>query len=185
MADASPLIELDIVAAEEPVAARGPLAEFWLAYSQSRGALIGLALVLLLIALALAADVVAPHPPNVQYRDFTLTPPVWDAGGSARFLLGTDPVGRDILSRLIHGTRLSLAIGLISVTISLALGLMLGSRRGLFPRPDRDGDHAADGRDARACRRCCSPSPSSRFSGRASPMRCTRSPSCCCRITFA
>ena len=132
MADASPMIDLPIVAAEEPVAARGPLAEFWLAYSQSRGALIGLALVLLLIALALAADVVAPHPPNVQYRDFTLTPPVWDAGGSARFILGTDPVARDILSRLIHGTRLSLAIGLISVTISLALGLTLGLVAGYF-----------------------------------------------------
>src|SRR5512147_622107 len=111
------------VAPPEPTAAPGPLREFWLAYSQSRGALIGLGLVLVLIALALTADCVAPHPPNEQYREFTLTPPAWSAGGSARFVLGTDPVGRDMLSRLIHGTRLSLMIGLISVTISLALGL--------------------------------------------------------------
>jgi dipeptide transport system permease protein len=121
-----------VPAQPEPVAAPGPLREFWLAYSQSRGALIGLALVLLLIGLALTADFVAPHPPNEQYREFTLTPPAWDAGGTARFILGTDPVGRDMLSRLIHGTRLSLTIGLISVTISLALGLTLGLVAGYF-----------------------------------------------------
>ena len=114
-------------AAVAPVAAPpGPWRELWRSYSQSRGALIGLALVIALVVLALTADVVAPHPPNEQYRDFTLVPPAWDAGGTARFLLGTDPVGRDILSRLIHGTRLSLAIGLISVAISLAFGIALG-----------------------------------------------------------
>jgi dipeptide transport system permease protein len=109
-----------------PLAAPGPLREFWLAYSQSRGALIGLALVVLLILLAVFADVVAPYPPNEQFRDATLVPPMWQEGGSSRFILGTDPVGRDMLSRLIHGTRLSLLIGAISVTISLALGVLLG-----------------------------------------------------------
>jgi len=113
-------------------AAPGPWREFWQAYSQSRGALIGLGLVVLLVLLAVFADVVAPHPPNEQYRDFTLAPPAWDAGGSSRFLLGTDPVGRDMLSRLIHGTRLSLAIGLISVAISLVLGVVLGLVAGYF-----------------------------------------------------
>ena len=110
----------------------GRLESFWHAYSQSRGALLGLALVVLLVLLAVFADVVGPHPPNEQYREFTLTPPAWDEGGSARFLLGTDPVGRDILSRLIHGTRLSLLIGVISVTISLGLGVVLGLVAGYF-----------------------------------------------------
>src|SRR5438270_12922432 len=100
--------------------------EFWQAYSQSRGALIGLALVIALILLAVFADVVSPHPPNEQYREFTLTPPAWHEGGTANFILGTDPVGRDMLSRLIHGTRLSLLIGLISVSISLFLGVVRG-----------------------------------------------------------
>lgn len=104
----------------------GPLREFWNAYSQNRGALIGLALVLALVLIALGADFIAPHPPNEQYRDFTLTPPAWQEGGTARFVLGTDPVGRDVLSRLIHGTRLSLVIGLVSVVISLSLGVLLG-----------------------------------------------------------
>jgi dipeptide transport system permease protein len=104
----------------------GPLAEFWRAYAQSRGALLGLALAVLLILLALFAGFVAPHSPYEQFREFTLTPPVWHSGGRPDFLLGTDPVGRDILSRLIYGTRLSLLIGLISVAISLSLGVVLG-----------------------------------------------------------
>jgi len=110
----------------------GRFADFWRSYRQSRGALIGLSLVLLLVLLAIFANVVSPHPPNEQYRDYTLTPPAWDAGGTTRFLLGTDPVGRDMLSRLIHGTRLSLAIGMISVAISLSLGVVLGLVAGYF-----------------------------------------------------
>jgi len=110
----------------------GRVSEFWHSYAQSRGAVIGLALVVLLALLAVFANVVSPHPPNEQYRDFTLAPPAWDQGGTSRFLLGTDPVGRDILSRLIHGTRLSLLIGVISVAISLGLGIVLGLIAGFF-----------------------------------------------------
>ena len=106
--------------------------EFWRAFAQNRGATIGLALVGLLLLLALGADVIAPHSPNEQFREFTLAPPVWHSEGSTRFLLGTDPVGRDILSRLIHGTRLSLLIGTISVAISLSLGAILGLCAGYF-----------------------------------------------------
>src|SRR5215469_16222022 len=113
---------------EETIAAPAPgtLKEFWRSYAQSRGALIGLALIILLLLLALLADFISPHPPNEQYRQFTLQPPVWEEGGSANFILGTDPVGRDMLSRLIHGTRLSLLIGLISVALSLSFGVLLG-----------------------------------------------------------
>ena len=117
---------------EEAPSVPGPFTEFWRAYAQNRGALIGLAVVAILILLALTANVVAPYPPNEQYREFTLTPPVWNDAGSAQFLLGTDPVGRDILSRLIYGTRLSLLIGFISVTISLLLGVTLGLVAGYF-----------------------------------------------------
>jgi len=92
-------------------------------------------MIVMLFVLAVAAGVIAPHPPNEQFRDFTLTPPAWSAEGTSRFLLGTDAVGRDILSRLIYGTRLSLLIGLISVSLSMtlgvALGLLAGYARGL------------------------------------------------------
>jgi dipeptide transport system permease protein len=124
--------EIAALAADVPTAPPGTLREFWRAYRQSRGAVIGLALIAILIVLALGADVIAPYSPNEQFRDFTLAPPVWHDGGSARFLLGTDPVGRDILSRLIHGTRLSLLIGVISVAISLSLGVVLGLVAGYF-----------------------------------------------------
>jgi dipeptide transport system permease protein len=104
----------------------GPLAEFWRAYAQNRGALLGLGLAATLVLLAVFAGAIAPHSPFEQYRELTLTPPAWHADGDSRFLLGTDPLGRDILSRLIYGTRLSLLIGLISVAISLSLGIVLG-----------------------------------------------------------
>jgi len=110
----------------------GPWREFWNSYAQSRGALIGLGLIVLLMMLALGAGIVAPHSPNEQYREFALTPPAWAAGGNARFPLGTDAVGRDILSRLIYGTRLSLLIGLISVAISMSAGVALGMIAGYF-----------------------------------------------------
>jgi dipeptide transport system permease protein len=106
--------------------------EFWRAFAQNRGAVIGLSLVGLLLVLALGADVIAPHSPNEQFRDFTLAPPAWHPEGTVRFVIGTDPVGRDILSRLIHGTRLSLLIGTISVAISLTLGAILGLVAGYF-----------------------------------------------------
>ena len=109
-----------------------PLREMWNYVSQNRGAVIGLVVVCLIILTALLADVIAPHPPTLQYRDATLVPPVWQAGGSSKFLLGTDPVGRDMLSRLIHGARLSLIIGLVSVSLSLTIGVFLGLIAGFY-----------------------------------------------------
>lgn len=110
----------------------GPLREFWNDFVRNRGALVGLCVVCAMVLAAFLADVIAPHSPAEQYRDATLTPPMWQAGGSAKFILGTDPVGRDILSRLIHGTRLSLLIGVVSVSLSLGIGLLLGLAAGFF-----------------------------------------------------
>lgn len=71
-------------------------------------------------AAILGADWIAPHPPNWQFRDAVLVPPAWVDSGDRRFLLGTDDVGRDLLSRLIHGARLSLA-----ASAGVALGALL------------------------------------------------------------
>ena len=109
-----------------------PLRELWEDFRRNRGALIGLGTVCLLIALAVLADWIAPHSPIEQFRDATLVPPMWQTGGSSKFILGTDPVGRDMLSRLIHGARLSLVIGLVSVALSLSLGVVLGLIAGFF-----------------------------------------------------
>jgi dipeptide transport system permease protein len=74
----------------------------------------------------------APYDPNIQFRDAILAPPVWYDGGTWRFILGTDDIGRDMMSRLMHGARLSMMIGLIVVTLSLAIGLALGMLAGFF-----------------------------------------------------
>ena len=107
-----------------------PLKEFWQYFSENKGAVIGLFFIIFAIIAAVFADFIAPHNPFEQYRDALLQPPIWMDGGTSKFLLGTDDVGRDILSRLIHGARLSLFVGVIVVTISLAAGIILGVTSG-------------------------------------------------------
>jgi len=109
-----------------------PVLGLWHDFRRNRGALVGLGVVVLLVLMALLADFAAPYAPAEQYRDATLRPPSLAPVGGHVFLLGTDPVGRDILSRLIHGTRLSLVIGLVSVGLSLAGGVLLGLVAGFY-----------------------------------------------------
>jgi dipeptide transport system permease protein len=120
------------VAAEERSATRQMLAEFWFYFSENRGAVIGLYIFLTIIALAILAPLVAPHDPAQQYRDALLLPPVWQEGGRSAFLLGTDAVGRDILSRLIYGSQFSLFVGVVVVTIALVVGITIGLVAGYF-----------------------------------------------------
>jgi dipeptide transport system permease protein len=108
------------------------LAEFWFYFSENRGAVIGLWVFLFLIVLALLAPVIAPHGPFEQNRDAFLVPPVWQEGGDWRYLLGTDAVGRDMLSRLIYGARYSLFIGVVVVTVAIAGGVSVGLIAGYF-----------------------------------------------------
>jgi len=107
-----------------------PLKEFWKYFSENKGAVIGLYFIIFAIVVAIFADFLAPHNPFDQYRDALLQPPFWMDGGSTKFFLGTDDVGRDIMSRLIHGARLSLFVGVIVVTLSLAVGIILGVTAG-------------------------------------------------------
>ena len=98
-----------------------------------RGACCGLFIILLIALSALLADVIAPHDPNHQYRDYLLTAPSFTSlNGHLPFILGTDELGRDLLSRLIYGARLSLLIGLLIVTLSASLGLLLGMLAGFW-----------------------------------------------------
>ena len=108
------------------------LKEFWSYFTENRGAVIGLAFFISIIIVAVFADFIAPHSPNQQFRDALLLPPFWQDGGQLRFPLGTDAVGRDMLSRLIFGARFSLFIGCVVVSLSLALGVMLGLMAGFF-----------------------------------------------------
>ena len=121
-------------AAQDPSALYpSPFKEFWQAFAHNKGALGGLVFMVIVIFCALLAPWVAPHAPSEQFRDFMLTPPMWLTGGQAQFPLGTDELGRDILSRLIYGARLSLLIGLASVVVSLIPGILLGLIAGFSP----------------------------------------------------
>ncbi len=103
-----------------------PFKEFWGYFCENRGAIVGLFVFVAFILIALFADVLAPHSATEQYRDALLQPPAWQDGGSTRFLLGTDAVGRDMLSRLIYGARYSFFIGVIVVVISAGTGVLIG-----------------------------------------------------------
>jgi peptide/nickel transport system permease protein len=99
---------------------------------RKRAGLVGLVIVLLNVVVALSAPVLAPHDPLDQDVARRLLPPVWLAGGGHEYLLGTDQLGRDILSRIIYGSRISLLIGLLSVVLSLPIGVGLGLLAGYF-----------------------------------------------------
>ncbi len=96
----------------------------------------GLFIVVAVLLVALLADVLAPYPPSVTDSTAFLLPPAWASGGSSAHWLGTDAIGRDILSRLMHGSRLSLTIGIavvaVSVVVGTTLGLLAGYFRGIF-----------------------------------------------------
>ncbi len=111
---------------------RAMLAEFWFYFSQNRGAVIGLFVFLGILAIAVFAPLLAPHSPILQNRGALLLPPFWEEGGSLTYPLGTDAVGRDMLSRLIYGARFSLFIGMIVVALSVTSGVLLGLAAGYF-----------------------------------------------------
>ncbi len=109
-----------------------PLREFWFYFRRNKGAVIGLAYIVIMVLIALLASFIAPHNPAEQFRDALLHPPVWQEGGSWQHILGTDDVGRDVLSRLMYGARLSLLVGCLVVVLSLVMGIILGLAAGYF-----------------------------------------------------
>jgi dipeptide transport system permease protein len=126
---------VDSIARARPAAPPSLIAETWHSLKENRGAVAGLIFVCLVVLVAIFANLLAPHSPYEQFREHVLQPPVWDADGSWEFPLGTDDVGRDMLSRLIYGARISLFIGvsvmLASVLMGVALGLIAAFRGGM------------------------------------------------------
>lgn len=121
-----------MVSSETRSAPPSALAEFWFYFSRNKGSVIGLAFFVLILLIAIFAPLLAPHAPQEQNQGLLLLPPVWMDGGKETFLLGTDAVGRDILSRLIYGARFSLFIGLVVVTLSVVSGVLVGLIAGYF-----------------------------------------------------
>jgi dipeptide transport system permease protein len=112
--------------AAKPAPVLTPAREVWLSLRSNRGAMAALTIILLTILCAILAPVIAPHDYTAQNVDIALQPPAWAEGGSSTYILGTDGIGRDILSRILYGAQYSLMIGLIVVTLSLTMGVMFG-----------------------------------------------------------
>ncbi len=97
-----------------------------------RAAVAGLLVLACVVGLAVSAQWIAPHDPNEQVLDRRLLPPAWEEGGSRQHVLGTDHLGRDILSRVIYGSRISLTVGVLAVIISGLLGIGAGLVAGYY-----------------------------------------------------
>jgi dipeptide transport system permease protein len=107
------------------------LSEFWYYFSRNKGAVIGLGVFLIVLFMAIFAPLISPHDPIVP-SGMQRLPPAWSENGNSSYLLGTDAVGRDMLSRLIYGTRFSLFIGLVVASLSAVAGVLFGLVAGYF-----------------------------------------------------
>lgn len=109
----------------------------WRSFLQREGSrtfLVGLVLFCLMTGMALAAPLITDHDPSRNNITARLRPPFWDTEnrGSTEFPLGTDGLGRDMLSRILYGLRVSLVLALAGLCLSMALGISLGLVSGLF-----------------------------------------------------
>src|SRR5690242_21896868 len=98
---------------------------------------VGGAILLLLCVCGVAAPLLAPRDPQAQTLEDRLRPPRWNENGAPAYLLGTDNLGRDMLSRIIYGSRISLLVGAATVIFAGLVGCTLGAVAGYF-------GHAAD-----------------------------------------
>ncbi len=101
------------------------LREFWYIYSRNKLGVIGLAILTIYIAIAILAPVIAPYDPKARIGS-PMEPP------SPKHLLGTDELGRDILSLVIYGARISLLVGVLAATITMIIGTLIGILAGYF-----------------------------------------------------
>lgn len=98
----------------------------------SKTGTVGLIIVVLVTLVAIFADVLTPHNPAQNNLQDMLKPPFWEEGGSTTYILGTDNLGRDILSRIIIGTRVSLMVGVFSVLVAGVVGMIIGIVAGYY-----------------------------------------------------
>ena len=106
----------------------GQLSQLW----KNKTAVAGLFVVISFITAAIFAPLLSPHNPLETALYDQLKPPAWKNGGSQKNILGTDDLGRDILSRIIYGARVSLIVAVVSVGLAFFLGTLLGSVSGYY-----------------------------------------------------
>ena len=99
---------------------------------RARLALFGVLFLVVVVICAVAAPLLAPHDPTQGVIIASKLPPAWEKGGESTYLLGTDELGRDILSRTIYGARVSLTVGLTAVLIAGVMGVFFGMLAGYY-----------------------------------------------------
>lgn len=100
--------------------------EFWYYFRQNKGAVFGISIIILFFIIAILAPWLAPMDPTELFVKKLLKPPFWVEGAVTDFYLGTDDVGRDLLSRLLYGARISMGIGFLVVVFSATIGTIFG-----------------------------------------------------------
>lgn len=131
MTDISPSAA-DAAALDTPPLRRSPGLALLRRSLRHGGLLVGGGILFIIVAMALAAPLIAPHDPYAQDLSRRMIPPVWQAKGNWEYILGTDKLGRDYLSRLLFGARISLLIGTVTVLISGTIGTLMGVCAGYF-----------------------------------------------------
>lgn len=104
-----------------------PLVQLWHNFKQSPVVTIGFGCFIFLILLAIFSPLISPYSPIENNLDYILLPPAWHNDGDVSYLLGTDNLGRDMLSRLMHGASLTFGLSFIVVILSMFLGVIIGS----------------------------------------------------------
>jgi ABC-type dipeptide/oligopeptide/nickel transport system permease subunit len=122
--------------AGEQILGRGPWELAWRRLRRDKVAMVSLAVIVLVFVIAALAPLIAHligHPPNTQYRDHgALSEAGQPVGPSGRFLFGTDPLGRDVLVRVVYGARISLLVGVTATLLTVAVGVVVGLAAGYF-----------------------------------------------------
>lgn len=111
---------------------RHPFLDQWSQIRRNKTAVAGMMLVSFFVVTAIFAPLLSPHSPNETSLYDQLKPPLWHENGTVKNILGTDDLGRDILSRLIHGARVSLVVSVFSVGLAFAFGTLFGSLAGYY-----------------------------------------------------
>lgn len=106
--------------------------ELYFELKKNRGAMIGIIIILCSLVIAFLAPLIAPHNPTEVFADALRLPPAFSEGGRPEFFFGTDDIGRDLLSRLIYGSRISLSVGFSVVVLALITGTILGVFAGYY-----------------------------------------------------
>jgi peptide/nickel transport system permease protein len=105
---------------------------FFSRWRRSPVGIVGTLMITLVVLMALLTPVIAPHDPTQHHRKERFVPPVWAKDGNPTYLLGTDQLGRDVLSRILYGSRISVLVGVSAVTIGGTLGAIMGLLAGFY-----------------------------------------------------